>query len=57
MVWGGVATGGVAVGGVAVGGVAVGGQTVNSDLLFFFLDGETDKKIETDKPPYLSNEN
>ena len=27
------------------GGVAVGGQTIHSDLLFFFQDGETDKKI------------
>ena len=49
MVWGGVATGGDL------------GQTILSDLSFFFQDGETDKKIEkqieTDKPPYLSNEN
>ena len=46
---------------MVLGGVAVGGQTIHSELLFFFQDGETDKKIEkqiqTDKPPYLSNEN
>ena len=49
MVWGGVATGGDF------------GQTIHSDLSFFFQDGETDKKmetqIETDKPTYLSNKN